>query len=176
MRIDKAQNDMKTAYLDGGPGVLVSGVVWLTAGIIALYFSKQISFNVFFIGGMLIHPVGVLVTKLFNRSGKHQSDNPLAKLAFENTVILLLGIFIAYTIFQVQPNWLYPIMLIIIGGRYLTFQTVYGMKIYWMLGAILAIAGISTLISNQPFYLTPIIGGLLEIVIGVGIIWNANRH
>lgn len=58
MNFNEAQKDMRDAYLSGGSGILISSIVWITAGIFAIYTTKQISFMVFFIGGMLIHPAG----------------------------------------------------------------------------------------------------------------------
>jgi hypothetical protein len=36
-----AQADMRQAYFSGAPGVLVSGLVWLTAGIVAVFGSEK---------------------------------------------------------------------------------------------------------------------------------------
>lgn len=33
-------------------------------------------------------------------------------------------------------------MLLLIGGRYLTFRTLYGLRVYWVLGASLGVAGL----------------------------------
>ena len=68
MKFKEAQEDMRNSYCGGAPGAFASGVVWLTAGIIALLSTKQISVLVFFFGGMLIHPLGVLLSKALNRS------------------------------------------------------------------------------------------------------------
>ena len=170
MNFEEAQKDMRNAYLGGGSGILISSLVWLTAGILAIYTSKQTSIIVFFVGGMLIHPVGILIGKLFKRSGKHSKGNPLGKLAMESTVILFIGLYFVYFLFQTQPNWLYPIMLMIIGVRYLIFQSIYGLKIYWILGSILIVAGFAGLNSNQSFYAFGIIGGIIELIFSILII------
>lgn len=170
MKIEDAQKDMRDAYLGGGSGVLVSGLVWLTAGSFAIYGSIQASFIIFFICGMFIYPIGILVDKLFKRSGKHNKGNPLGHLAMESTVILFIGLFLVYSLFQTLPNWLFPIMLLIIGVRYLIFQTIYGMKIYWVLGLSLIVAGFIGLNSNPPFYTFGIIGGLIELIFSIFII------
>lgn len=170
MNFKEAQKDMRNAYLGGGSGVLISSLVWLTAGIFAIYTSNQTSLIVFFVGGMLIHPVGILISKLFKRSGKHSKENPLGKLAMESTVILFIGLYLVYSLFQTQPNWLYPIMLMIIGVRYLIFQSIYGMKMYWILGLILIAAGFIGLNSNQTFYTFGIIGGIVELIFSIVLI------
>lgn len=170
MNFQEAQKDMRDAYVGGGAGVLISGLVWLTAGIVALYSTQQTSIIVFFIAGMLIHPIGIGVSKLFNRTGKHSQRNPLGKLAMESTAILFIGLFLVYSLFRTLPNWFYPIMLMIIGVRYLVFQTIYGMKIYWALGLLLIVAGMFFTNSNPSFYLPAIIGGIIELIFSVLII------
>ena len=170
MNIGEAQKDMREAYLGGGAGVLISSIVWLTAGVLAVYSSKQTSIIAFFLGGMLIHPIGMLVSKSFNRRGTHIKENPLGKLAMESTVILFIGLFLVYSLFQRLPNWFFPIMLMIIGVRYLIFQTIYGMKIYWGLGLVLILAGFICLNSNQSFHISGIIGGVIEFIFSILII------
>lgn len=119
---------------------------------------------------MLIHPLGILISKLFKRSGQHQKDNPLVKLAMESTILLFLGLFIAYTIFQIQSDWFFSIMLMIIGVRYLLFQSIYGMKVYWLFGGVLMLSGVACLVLNQPFQVPAIIGGAVELIFGFFII------
>ncbi len=65
MTIEEAQGDMRQSYLNGGPGMMVSGVVWLAAGIVALVNTELISVLVFFLGGMLIHPPGYFAIQSF---------------------------------------------------------------------------------------------------------------
>lgn len=119
---------------------------------------------------MLIHPIGIVSNKLFRRSGKHSKGNPLGNLALESTAILFIGLSIAYELFKVQPGWLYPIMLMIIGVGYLIFQTIYGMKIYWILGLILMGAGIIGLNLNQIFFTCALLGGMIELLFSIVII------
>ncbi|NMH89277.1 DUF7010 family protein [Flavivirga algicola] len=171
MNFIDAQKDMRKSYFGGGPGAFVSGIVWLTSGITALIGTKQISVLVFFFGGMLIHPLGIVLSKALNRSGKHKSGNPLSYLALESTFILFIGLFIAYFSLQVRPNWFFSIMILIIGGRYLVFSSIYGMRVYWIFGATLILSGIGGLIFNTPFHLIGLIGGIIEILYSSIIIY-----
>lgn len=170
MLFEELQKDMRTAYIGGGTGILVSSLVWFISGFTGLFSTSEMSILVFFLGGMLIYPLGTASTKLFNRTGKHQKNNPLAFLAFESTAILFIGLFMAYSIFQIGKEWFFPIMLMIIGARYLVFQSIYGMRVYWALGLILTISGMICLTSGQPFYIGGIIGGVIEIIFGITII------
>ncbi|MEM9773742.1 MAG: hypothetical protein AAF902_04120 [Chloroflexota bacterium] len=160
----KAQQNMRDAYFDGGPGMLVSGLVWLIAGLIGQFVGVQAAVLTLFIGGMLIFPGGQQIAKLLGRAGSHESDNPLGKLALEGTFLLFIGIFLAFVLVQFRADFFFPTMLLIIGGRYLTFQTIYGLKIYWIVGGMLAVAGGLCLAFSAPFAWGGFIGGMIEIV------------
>lgn len=176
MNFDLAQKDMITAYFGGGAGVLVSGVIWCLAGITALLYSNQSSMLVLFFGGMLIHPLALLLAKLLKRSAKHQSDNPLGKLALESTIILFVGLFIAFYVSQLKIEWFFPIMLMAIGVRYLVFNTLYGIKTYWILGAVLMFSGMFCILFAANFFIGAFIGGLIEIIFSLVIFKHASEQ
>ena len=172
MKFEEAQEDMRTSYFGGGPGALTSGLLWVAAGGTALVSTTQISVFIFFFGGMLIHPIGIILSKALKRSGKHKKENPLSHLALESTFLIFIGLFIAYVTLQIRPNWFFSIMLLIIGGRYLVFSTIYGMRIYWIFGATLILSGIGGFFFNAPFYLMALIGGIIEILFSIIILFR----
>ncbi len=176
MTFIEAQEDMRKSYFGGGPGAFVSGVVWLTAGITAVVSTKQISVLVFFFGGMLIHPLGIILSKALNRSGKHKKGNPLSSLALESTFMLFIGLFIAYLVLQIRPNWFFSIMILIIGGRYLVFSSIYGMRIYWAFGTTLILSGFGGFLFNAPFHLIGLTGGIIEILFSFIILYLEKRN
>lgn len=164
MKLTEAQENMRYAYFNGGPGMLVSGVVWIIAAFVGQFGSVQASVFTLFIGGMFIHPAGMLLSKLLGRPGNHEKDNPLGNLALESTFLLFIGIFIAFVIVQIEPTFFFPIMLMTIGGRYLVFATIYGNRMYWGIGGLLALAGMGCMMLNAPFVVGGFIGGGIEIV------------
>lgn len=164
MTFDEAQKDMNHAYFGGAAGVLASGVVWSIAGIIAFFYTNQASMLALFFGGMFIHPLGMLIAKALKRPGNHCPENPLGKLALEGTFLLFVGLFIAFYVAQHQAEWFYPIMLTIIGARYLTFQTLYGSRIFWILGGALILAGAACIVFGANFETGALIGGATEII------------
>lgn len=175
MNFLEAQEDMRKSYFGGGPGAFTSGLVWIIAGITALMSTNQTSVLIFFFGGMLIHPIGILLSKALKRSGKHKKENPLSHLALESTFMLFIGLFIAYLTLQIRPNWFFSIMILIIGVRYLIFSSIYGMRIYWVLGAALILSGIGGFVFNTPFYLIGLIGGIIEILFSFVIMYLEKR-
>jgi hypothetical protein len=155
---------MNYSYFGGASGVFISGLVWCVAGFVALSFSNQLSMLTLFFGGMLIHPLAIVMSKTLKRSGSHRPENPLGKLALESTIILFVGLFIAFYVATLNVDWFYPIMLLTIGVRYLVFNTLYGSKIYWILGASLMLSGMLCILLGADFTLGVFIGGVTELV------------
>jgi hypothetical protein len=108
---------------------------------VALLVSSERALWTLLIGAAFIHPVSVLVLKLLGRSGQHAKGNALGSLAFATTVWLILSCVIAYGVSLYRMEWFFPAMLLVIGGRYLTFATLFGMQVYWVCGLALALAG-----------------------------------
>lgn len=160
---------MRTVYIAGAPGMSVSGLVWVTAAAIAKFYGTRAGIFTLFFAGMLIHPLSVAVSRALGRTGRHAKTNPLGSLALEGTVILLLGIALAFTVSQFSPDLFFAVMLVVIGGRYLTFQTLYGMRIYWVAGGVLAAAGLACLRTPVPAVQVAAVGGGLELVLSAVI-------
>ena len=102
--------------------------------------------------------------------------NPLAGLAVEGTLWMLAGIAVAVGLQALRLVWFFPAMLLPIGGRYLTFQTVYGLRIYWVPGAVLCAAGLALGLARAPVALGALAGGAIEIVFSGLIFWRARRR
>jgi hypothetical protein len=96
---------------------------------------------VLFIGGAAIHPVATVLCKLFGGSGKHTKGNPLGTLALASLLWLIFSLPLAYVVSLHRIEWFFPAMLLVIGGRYLTFHMLFGVRVYWLLGLALAAAG-----------------------------------
>ena len=161
--IAAAQADMRSGYLAGAPGVAASSAAWLAAGAVAFSVSSSAAVWTLLVAGAFIHPVGVLLAKLLGAPGKHQAGNPMARLAVESTFWMLAGILVAIGISLLRIEWFFPAMLLVIGGRYLTFRTIYGLAIYWALGAALCIAAVGLVFLKASVPISALVGGLLEL-------------
>lgn len=139
--LDDLQQEMRIAYLDGAPGMLVSALAWLVAGIVATRADMNAAVWTLLIGGALIHPVTVLALKVIGRSASAGNGSPLAHLAMATTAWLIAGCVLSFGLYTANPAWFFPAMLLVIGSRYLAFQTLFGLRIYWICGALLIAAG-----------------------------------
>lgn len=165
--IAAAQTDLRTQYRNGATGVLISGIVWLTTAGVIYNFSTRQAIWALLIGGALIHPVSTLLNKLMGLKAATNQDNPLTGLAMEGTVFMLMTIPIAYGLSLLRPEWFFQGMLLIIGGRYLTFRTLYGNKLFWLLGGLLGVSAYSLFASNTHSLVTTLTGGLIEVCFGL---------
>ncbi|PHR57025.1 MAG: hypothetical protein COA43_12980 [Robiginitomaculum sp.] len=169
MDIRAAQNDLRQAYTSGATGVLVSGMVWLAAGMIAKLSTFQNSIMFFFVAGMFIFPLGMLLSKMFFKAKATVKGNALSTLAGASTILLFIGLFLAFFVSKNEAHF-YPIMMLIIGARYLMFQTVYGMRSFFLLGAVLIAVGFFAIQYFQiPVYQAACIGGAVEVIFALAL-------
>lgn len=169
MDISEAQRDMRAGYMSGAPGVLASSLAWAAATGVAFFMSPQQAVWVLFVGGMLIHPVGLLIAKVLGAAGAHTKGNPLAELPGANTFWMIICLPLAYIASMQMIAWFFPAMLLIIGGRYLTFGLLYGMRAYWVLGFALAGAGFGLGVLAPAPVVSAGIGAAIEFVFAIAI-------
>ena len=175
LSVADAPRDMRHAYLGGAPGLLTSATVWLVAGVVALQLSPDRAIWTLFVGGMLIHPLSVLLTKALGRPGAHAAGNPLGRLALESTAWMVLSLPLAYAVSRLHIEWFFPAMMLVIGGRYLTFATLYGTRAYWACGLALVTAAWLLARANA----APAVGAFTGAAIEAGfalLIWQSARR
>jgi len=163
----KAQEDMRAGYVGGAPGILASGFAWLVAAGVAFFNSPQYAVWALLIGGMFIHPASILICKLIGAPGSHTKGNPLGQLVGASTFWLIFCLPVAYALSLQNPSWFFMAMLLIIGGRYLVFSTLYGVRLYWVLGLALAVAGIALAMLNASVPIAAVTGAALEVIFSV---------
>ena len=176
LNIDDAQRDMRFGHFGGAPGVLASAVAWLVAGVVAIFVSPVGAVWALFIGGMFIFPVGVVVAKILGRPGAHSRGNPLGALAMESTVLLMLCLPLAFVVSLYKLDWFFPAMLLVIGGRYLTFASLYGSRLFWALGGVLALASFLLVATRMPAMVGAFAGGLIELAFAMGLFFLASKE
>lgn len=170
-----AQQDLARAYAGGAPGVLVSGLVWLIAGAVWQLHGVMAAFAALFVGGMAIHPLGVLIERTVFKAPKSTIGKPLETLAIEATIPLFVGVLIAWVLLVRAPDLAIPVFASIVGARYFLFRTMYGEIAYWALGgAILLIAGLALFGIAVPLNLGFLVG-IVELVAAALILrrWRA---
>lgn len=160
---------MRAAYFGGATGAIASATAWLSAALVVTFVGPGSGIVTLIFAGMLIFPVSVLLSKVLGRTGKHAKNNPLAPLAIYGTIWMLLCIPIALGASLHRIEWFFPAMLLVIGGRYLTFQTLYGSRIYLAFGASLVVASVVLATLQASTHVAAYAGALIEYVFGIAI-------
>ena len=173
--LSQVQADMRRGYRSGGPGILASSIAWLCAGLVTLHVSPERGMWALFIGGVLIHPVSVLICKLLGSTGAHSKDNPLGSLAWASTIWLIFSLPLAYGVALYRIEWFFPAMLLIIGGRYLVFASLFGMRLYWALGLSLAVAAYLLSRTAASPVVSALVGAGIEALFAVGVLVGHGR-
>lgn len=138
---------MNRAYAGGGLGVVVSGLVWLASAVIWAQMGLSAGFAALFIGGVGIFPLSTALARMLGCPPPDRA-NPLNRLALESTFALMAGILIAWVLLARQPALAIPAFAVIMGTRYFTFRTVYGVAGFWVLGGAIAAPGTLALLGR----------------------------
>ena len=174
--IEHAQKDMCKGYANGSLGIIVSGLMWLISAAVTYQYSAKQAVWALLIGGMLIHPVSVLFYKIIGLNGSHTKGNQLGNLAMEGTIFMIMCLPIAFGLSLQHTEWFFQGMLLIIGGRYLTFSSIYGIKLYWILGASLGVAAYLLFYNSVQSFGTLLAGSLIEISFGIFMFLSFRRN
>jgi hypothetical protein len=148
--IATAQAELRASYVRGGPGAVVSGIVWLLAAITASVSSVQRGFGVLFFAGMLIFPISALLVRAVFRRNPPSRTNPGGITVMETVVPMIAGLLAAWLIMPHRIEFVFPLCAIAVGTHYFGFQTAYGDKTYWTLGAVMCFAGVAAILSRVP--------------------------
>lgn len=167
MTVADAQSDMRNGYYSGATGIVASALAWSASAAIAIVHSPERAIWVLLIGGMLIYPLGLLLCRVLGASGSHTKGNPFGQLAGASTFWLIFSLPLAYVLGLYQPAWFFSAMLVVIGGRYLVFATIYGMRLYWGLGLALAAAGFVLMTLRLPAVVIAAAGAAIEFGFGI---------
>jgi hypothetical protein len=169
------QHEMRHAYYDGAPGILVSGLVWITAALVCYQLGVDKAVWTLLIGGALIHPLSIIFTKALGRPAKTSKANALNQLGMASTIWLILCCAMAYGLFLLKPALFFPAMMATIGSRYLVFASMFGRSIFWVMGVSLIVA------ANLVFFsaVTPVVaaglGGLIEVLFAFVVFSKASK-
>jgi hypothetical protein len=172
---EQQQQEMRHAYYDGAPGILVSSLVWMAAALVCYQLGINQAVWTLLIGGAFIYPISLIVTKALGRAATTSKANALNQLGMASTIWLILCCAMAYGLFLLKPSLFFPAMMATIGCRYLVFASLYGRSIYWLIGVSLILA------ANLTFFLalTPVVaaglGGLIELLFSVLVFSKASK-
>lgn len=176
MEVAEAQSDLRRAYADGGPGVIISGLVWLAAAFAEMRSGTATGFLVLFFGGMTIFPLALLANRVILRRKAEDKSNPGGMLVLESTIAMIAGLFAAWLFLDYNPDLVMPLAAIMVGTHYFAFKTAYGDRLFWLLGAVVTVVGLAAIYPFLPLPGTVTLQvAVIEIVFGLFLLVRAVR-
>jgi hypothetical protein len=162
MEIVQAQRDVRTTFVGGFAGQLVSSGVWFLSAACATWLSLRMAIIVLLVGGFFIFPLTQLLLRLMGQPSSLPKGHPMNALGMQVAFTLPFTLPLALAATAFRHSWFYPAFMIALGAHYLPFIFLYGMPEFGVLAALLI--GLGTLIG---LYLpaTMSLGGWLTAVI-----------
>ena len=175
MALTEAQADLRRAHVNGGAGVLVSGLAWLTAGAALLAQGPQTGFFVLFFCGLAIAPVAGLVERFVFKAPPSTTGKRLEWIAIATVPVLLGGFFIGWLGMAEAPFAAVPIVAIGVGLRYLAFPVMFGSLVFALLGAAFIAAGAVGILNHAAAPWAALGLGVIELATGAMLVqqWRA---
>ena len=142
MLIADAQRELRSVYISGSVGQIVSGLVWLVSAALTTWSSPLSGILAMLVGGFFIYPITQLVLRAMGGPASVSAGNPMRELAIEVAFVgpLMLPLIGAASLYKTA--WFYPAFMIAIGAHYLPFSFLYGMRQFIVLGAIMLTVGL----------------------------------
>jgi len=172
MHVHDAQREMRSAFLGGYAGQLVSGLTWLGAAALGTWLSPIAGMAALFFGSMGIFPLTQLSLRLMGRPGRVSPHNGLWPLGSQVAFTVPLNFLLVGAATLYREDWFFPAAMVVVGSHYLPFITLYGMKLFGVLAALLVTAGAGLALYEPPIFG---LGGWLTGVVLVGFAF-AGRH
>lgn len=141
MTIDDAQRDVRTTFLGGFAGQLVSSLIWFASAGLATWYSIKAGIVMAVVGGFFIFPLTQLVLRAMGRPHSLPKGHPMNALGMQVAFTLPPNLLLVAAAAMYRLNWFYPAVMIALGSHYLPFIFMYGMKQFGVLAGILITAG-----------------------------------
>lgn len=141
MNLNDSQREMRSAFLGGFAGQLVSGLIWLFAAALGAWLSPAAGMGALFFGSMGIFPLTQLLVRLMGRPGRVSPENGLWSLGSQIAFTVPLNFLLVGAATLYRENWFFPAAMVVVGSHYLPFITLYGMKMFAILAGLLIVGG-----------------------------------
>ena len=161
MLVQDAQREVRTVFVGGFWGQLVSSAVWLASAALGTWATPRAAILAAVFGGFFIFPITLLLLRLAGGPAYLTKGNPLGYLGMQIAFALPLTMLLLVPVTVFRLNWFYPALMILVGAHYLPFTFMYGMGMFIPLGAVLVSGGVAiALYFPGTFALGGWVGGL----------------
>jgi len=165
VEVSDAQREVRTVFVGGFWGQLVSAVLWLVSAALSTWVSPRAGITQIVLGGFLIFPLTQLLLRLSGGRSRVSRENPLHWLGMQVAFTLPLSMLLLVPVAEFHLNLFYPALMVLLGAHYLPFIFLYGMRMFGALCAILVGGGVViAYYMPGPFSLGGWVGGMTLLV------------
>ncbi len=141
MLVQDAQREVRTVFVGGFLGQLVSSALWLASAALGTWISPRAAIFALVLSGFFIFPITQLILRSSGRPASLPGSNPLGNLAMQIAFTLPLSMLLLVPVTAFRLNWFFPALMILVGAHYLPFTFLYGMRMFIPLCAVLVGGG-----------------------------------
>jgi hypothetical protein len=152
MEIAAAQRDVRTTFLGGFAGQLVSSLIWFVSAALATWASPTSAIIILVLGGVFIFPLTQVVLRLMGQRGSLPKGHPMNQLAMQVAFTLPLNLPLVAAATFYRLHWFYPAFMVALGTHYLPFVFLYGMRSFAALAAVLIGGGVMLGLYGPPVF------------------------
>ena len=142
MDIQDAQREMRSVYIGGFWGQLVSSVIWLASAAVGTWVTPRASILTVVIGGFFIFLLTQMLLRLSGQRARVRKENTFHSLGMQVAFVLPFSMLLLVPVGLYNLNWFFPALMVLLGAHYLPFATLYGMRMFLFLAGILIGAGV----------------------------------
>lgn len=162
MLVEDAQRDVRTVFVGGFWGQLVSSAIWLASAAVGTWISPRAAILTAVFGGFFIFPAVLLLLRLTGGSTSPTKGNPLSNLGMQVAFTLPMCMLLLFPVTEFRLTLFYPALMVLLGAHYLPFVFLYGMRMFYALAALLIGSGVVIgMHFRESFSLGGWIGGLI---------------
>ena len=143
MEISQAQKDVRSTFLGGFAGQVVSAALWGASAAACTWHSLRLGEIILIVGGFLIFPLTQLLLRIMGHAYALPKGHPMNALAIQVAFTLGLTLPVVIGIGALRPSWFYPAFMIVLGAHYLPFVFLYGIWQFAALCAALVASGVA---------------------------------
>jgi hypothetical protein len=159
--IQDAQREVRSVYVGGFWGQLVSSLIWLVSAAVGTWGTPKASIMSAVFAGFFIFPLTRMLLRLSGGRVSTSRGNSLHWLGMQVAFVLPISMLLLWPVGLYRLNWFFPALMILLGAHYLPFAFLYGMRMFLFLAGFLITAGwLIALYFSQTFSLGAWIGGL----------------
>ena len=142
MDISTAQWELRTRFVGGFYGQLVSGLIWLISAALATWSTPRAAITMVVVGGFLIFPLTESLLRLERDRRPLSPENTLPHLGMQVAFVLPLSMPLLVPVALYRLTWFFPALMVLVGAHYLPFVFLYGMRMFAVLAAALLAGGL----------------------------------